>query len=126
MKLQQGSQLNQSLIPEESMNTDTSPSIDTVSSNESSEVVHASDYASTYSFPNSGETQSMIIPKEEPHGNLSVLYMFSRYKTSKNNNVSSSDDGPKAMEDDCSSANVSPNHDPELPQGCIVDPSSPT
>ncbi|KAI3765939.1 hypothetical protein L2E82_15986 [Cichorium intybus] len=113
LKLQQGSQRDLSLIPEESMNTDTSPSMATILPDEASVVVNAS-------------TASSSSLKEEPHGNLSVLYMFSRYKTSKNENITSSHDSTMmAMEDECSSANTSPSNDSELQHGCIVNPPSP-
>ncbi|KVI06223.1 uncharacterized protein LOC112510090 [Cynara cardunculus var. scolymus] len=120
LKLQQGSKRNLSLIPEESMKTDdTSPSMAT---NEAALVaVNGSDYGST----DSSDNQSMIIAKEEPRGNLSVVYLFSRYKTSRNDNISSSDDSAMtmamAMEDDYSSTNTSPG----LQQECIIDSLSP-
>ncbi|CAH1423229.1 unnamed protein product [Lactuca virosa] len=96
LKLQQGSHRDLSLIPDESMNTDTSPSM---ASNEASMKVNAS-------------MDSLPSSKEEPHGNLSVLYMFSRYKTSRHDNPNSSD-GSNAMEmqNDCSSANTSLSND---------------
>ncbi|PWA50972.1 hypothetical protein CTI12_AA467970 [Artemisia annua] len=125
LKLQKGSQRDVSLSPEESTNTDTSPSVTTVSSNEASMVVDTPDYASTDSFPVSGSSQFMIIAKEEPHKNLSVLDMFSRYKTSRNDNISSCDESTMAMEDDCSSANAALSNDTEPQQGCIVNPPSP-
>ncbi|KAK9049463.1 hypothetical protein SSX86_030966 [Deinandra increscens subsp. villosa] len=127
LKLQQGSQLNLSSNPEESSNPSTSPSMSTITSNEASVAVHAADYASTGSgsFSGSENSQSMIISKEEPRGNLSVLYMFSRYKALRNDKIISSDDGAMAMEDYGSSTNTSPSHDLELQEGCIVDPPSP-
>ncbi|GJZ46127.1 hypothetical protein Tco_0593723 [Tanacetum coccineum] len=124
LKLQKGSQRDVSLSSEESTNTDTSPSVTTVSSNEASMVVDTPDYASTDSFSICGSSQSIIIAKEEPHKNLSVLDMFSRYKTSRNDNISSCDESTM-MEDDCSSANAALSNDTEPQQGCIVNPPSP-
>ncbi|CAH1435604.1 unnamed protein product [Lactuca virosa] len=80
MKLQQVSHHYRSLILDDSMNSDTSTSMAT---NEASVAVNASIHSRTSS-------------KEEPHGNLSVLYMFSRYKTSRNDNKNSFD-GSTAM-----------------------------
>ncbi|KAL9999555.1 hypothetical protein Hdeb2414_s0016g00483491 [Helianthus debilis subsp. tardiflorus] len=121
LKLQQGSQLDLSSVPEEATNTSTSPLVSTVSSNM---TVDAADCASTGSFIGSGGSQSMNISKEEPHGNLSVIDMFSRYRASRTNKIVSSDDS--AMEtEDYGSANTSPSHDSELQEGCIVDPPSP-
>ncbi|KAJ0709261.1 hypothetical protein HanRHA438_Chr09g0423741 [Helianthus annuus] len=123
LKLQQGSQLDLSSIPEEAAtNTSTSPLVSTVSSNM---TVDAADCASTGSFIGSGGSQSMNISKEEPRGNLSVIDMFSRYRASRTNKIVSSDDSAMETEDYGFSANTSPSHDPELQEGCIVDPPSP-
>ncbi|XP_071710217.1 uncharacterized protein [Rutidosis leptorrhynchoides] len=113
LKLQQGSRRDLSLIPDESVKTDT-----TISSNESSVVVDAPAYASTDSVSSSGNVQPMIVSKEKRRGNLSVVYMFSKYESSKNGDISSCDDNGIEMEDDCSFANTSPH-------GFIVDPVSP-
>nr|XP_043617560.1 uncharacterized protein LOC122589337 [Erigeron canadensis] len=104
LKLQLGSQRDASLVPDESTNSESS----SFSFNEPSLPVSAPDCASTDLFPSAGNCESMIISKEKPNGNLSILYMFSRYKTSKNVNKSSCDDNTLAMEDDCSSAG--PHH----------------
>lgn len=126
LKLQQGSQLNLPPISEESTKTSTSPSVPTVSSNEASMTVNAAEHcASTGSFSNLGDSQSMIISKEESRGNLSVLYMFSKYKASRNNKIVSCDDSAMEVEDYGSSASLSPSHDHELQEGCIVDSSPP-
>ncbi|MFS7971605.1 hypothetical protein Hanom_Chr09g00834841 [Helianthus anomalus] len=121
LKLQQGSQLDLSSVPEEATNTSTSPLVSAVSSNM---TVDAADCASTGSFIGSGGSQSMNISKEEPRGNLSVIDMFSRYRASRTNKIVSSDDSAMEMED-YGSANTSPSRDPELQEGCIVDPPSP-
>ncbi|KAK1433892.1 hypothetical protein QVD17_10810 [Tagetes erecta] len=123
LKLQQGSQLDLSSIPEESTNTSSSASVSTVTSNEVSTTVNATDNASTGVFSSSGSSQSMIVPKEESRGNLSVLDMFSRYKASRSDKITSTDDSAMEIEECCSSANTSPSL--EHQEGCIVDPSSP-
>ncbi|KAI7740385.1 hypothetical protein M8C21_012732 [Ambrosia artemisiifolia] len=126
LKLQQGSQLDLSSVPEESTKTSMSPSVSTVSSNsEPSLTMNAADCASPVSFPGSGSSQSMNISKEEPRGNLSVIAMFSRYKASRSDKIISSDDSAMEIEDYGFSANTSPSHDPELQEGCIIDPPSP-
>lgn len=125
LKLQKASQLDLSSTPEESTNTSSSVSVSTVASNEVSMTVNATDTASTGSFSTSGNSQSMIVPKEKQHGNLSVLYMFSRYKASRSDKITSTDDSAMEIEECCSSANTSPSHGLELQEGCIVDPSSP-
>ncbi|KAD4889062.1 hypothetical protein R6Q59_034049 [Mikania micrantha] len=121
LKLQQGSQHNLNSIPDESTNLSTSSSMSTVTTNEASMTENAADCAST----SLGNNQSTIISKDEPRGNLSIFYMFSRYKASRNDAIISSDDSTMAMEDCCSSANTSSSHDLELHEGCIVDLPSP-
>ncbi|KAJ9568238.1 hypothetical protein OSB04_004204 [Centaurea solstitialis] len=123
MKLQEGSKRNLSLIPEESMEADDDTSPSMAANEAESVVVNGSDDAST----GSDDSQSMIIAKEKPCKNLSVVYLFSRYKASRNGNISSSDDSSMtvAMEDDYSSADTSSTRDHGLQQGCIADSSSP-
>nr|GEY40315.1 reverse transcriptase domain-containing protein [Tanacetum cinerariifolium] len=69
--------------------------------------------------------QSIIIAKEEPHKNLSVLDKFFRYKTSRNDNISSCGESTVVMKDNCSFVNVALSNDTEPQQGCIVNPPSP-
>ncbi|XP_076901959.1 uncharacterized protein LOC143556557 [Bidens hawaiensis] len=126
LKLQQGSQLSLPSISEESTKTSTSPSMSIVQSNEASMTVNAAEHcASTGSFSSLGDSQSLIISKEESCGNLSVLHMFSKYKASRNKKIISCDDSAMEVEDYGSSASLSPSHDHELQEGCIVDPSPP-
>ncbi|CAK9156877.1 unnamed protein product [Ilex paraguariensis] len=102
-KLSQGSRRDLSLIPEDCAKTTESFTLTRITQDDEAVMINAD--CSTHSLEGSSDIPSMGTSKEQWSRNVSVLYLFSRYKSSQNA-VSSPDEETMVKKDSCSSASI--------------------
>lgn len=123
MKLKEGSQRCQSLPPTDAISADVS----CITATDSPETIGADCSSSDSSLNSSDQSTSMCFSTEKQNKTLSVLYLFSKYKSTKNIPTSLEEDS-MVIENDCSSVNTSPSVDnspfiisrrQQLPEECF-------
>ncbi|KAA8542168.1 hypothetical protein F0562_023320 [Nyssa sinensis] len=107
MKLKQGSRRDLSPQPEDSVKPEISCTASILPYEEATTI--EADCSSTSLSPSSSDCQSMGTLKEQGNMNMSILRLFSRYKSSRHA-LSSPNEEAMTVENDCSSASTTPSH----------------